>query len=223
MNDSKNQKDKNKSLVDSLFVPVLVALIAGGTSPWWISSLPGNGEVSKPITSTNTESADPSQVLEGPQNNISVNNNPVNSQSKSDQALVNGTGNNVVQGAGNQLTIQQEPDAKSRGEFEVPAISGLSYHNARKILVKEGWIPLTQRHFHSQQELSLQHGSGKVFWSLGYWEIVFCSGTAEGFCRFEFSDPSGRKLVVITAGMEDPSIPVQAHVNRVSFDKGNSP
>jgi hypothetical protein len=161
--------------------------------------------------------------------NNTVNNNSVDAQSEGDQNLVNGTGNNVVQGAGNnvvqgtgnQLTINKESDAKSRGEFEVPAISGLSYHEAREILVKDGWIPLTQRH--SYNDPGIQYGSGKVFWDLGYWEIVSCAGTAEGFCRFEFSDPSSRKLVVITAGMEDPSTSAQAQVNRVFFDKENSP
>ena len=148
-------------------------------------------------------------------------------QIKNDQAPVNGTGNNVVQGTGNnvvqgtgnQLTVKKESDSKSRGEFEVPAISGLSYHKARKILVKDGWIPRTQRH--SYNDAGLRYGSGKVFWDLGYWEVVSCAGTAEGFCRFEFSDPSGRKLVVITAGMEDPRISAQAQVNRVFFDKEN--
>jgi hypothetical protein len=150
-------------------------------------------------------------------------------QSKDDQTLANGTGNtvvqgsgnNVVQGTGNQLTVNQESDSKSRGEFEVPAISGLSYHEARKILVKDGWIPLTQRHFYGAT--NLQYGTDKVFWDLGYWELVSCTGTAENFCRFEFSDPSSRKLVVITAGMEIPSRSIQAQVNRVFFDKENSP
>jgi len=105
----------------------------------------------------------------------------------------------------------------------LPAISGLSYHKARKILIKEGWIPLTHRQSYPQEAVDLEYGSGKVFWGLGYWEVVSCSGTGLGFCRFEFSDPSGRKLVVVTAGMEDPSIPAQAQVNRVFFDKENSP
>ena len=209
--DNEDQKDKSNSLVNKLVVPILIALIAGGTSPWWVDLFRGNGNASKPTTSIKAEGD--------------------NAQSRGKQTLVNGTGNNVVQGTGNnvvqgtgnQLTIQQESDAKSRGEFKIPAISGLSYHKARKIIVEEGWIPLTQRHFYSQQEGSLQHGSGKVFWDLGYWEVVSCTGTAEGFCRFEFSDSSGRKLVVVTAGMEDPGIPSLARVNRVFFDKKTSP
>jgi hypothetical protein len=209
--DNEDQKDKSNSLVNKVVVPTLIALIAGGTAPWWANLFRDSGEASKPITSTKTEGT--------------------NAQSKDDQTLVNrsgnnvvqGTGNNVVQGTGNQLTIQQESDANSRGEFKIPAISGLSYHQARKILIKEGWIPLTHRHFYPQEEVGLKYGTGKVFWDLGYWEVVSCTGTAEGFCRFEFSDPSRRKLVVVTAGMEMPSASVQAQVNRVFFDKENSP
>jgi hypothetical protein len=214
MNDNKNPKDsedKSNSLVNKLVVPILIALIAGGTSPWWVNLFRGNGEASKPITPTKAEGDNPQN--RGEQTLVSGTGNNV----------VQGTGNNVVQGVGNQVNIQQESEAKSRGEFNIPAISGLSYHKARKILVEEGWIPLTQRHLYPQQEGILQYGSGKVFWDLGYWEVVDCTGTAEGFCRFEFSDPSGRKLVVVTAGMEDPSIPAQAKVNRVFFDKENSP
>jgi hypothetical protein len=225
MNDNKDQKeneeqkDKSSLIVNKLVVPILIAFMAGGTSPWWVSLFQGNGEVGKPIAPTKTEGANAQS--KGDQTPVNgMGNNVVQGTSNN---VVQGTGNNVVQGTGNQLTIQQESDAKSRGEFKIPAISGLSYRKARKILVEEGWIPRTQRHFYSQEERSLQSGSGKVFWNLGYWEVVSCTGTAEGFCRFEFSDPSGRKLVVITAGMEDPSIPVQARVNRVFFEKENSP
>ncbi len=214
MNENKGQKgnkDKDNLLVSKLILPILTALIAGGTSPWWINLFGGSEEASKPITATKTEGT--------------------NAQSKDDQTVVNrtgnnvvqGTGNSIVQGTGNQLTIQQESDANSRGEFKIPAISGLSYHQARKILIKEGWIPITHMQSYPQEEVGITYGSGKVFWDLGYWEVVSCTGTGLGFCRFEFSDPSGRKLVVVTAGMEMPSASVQSRVNRVFFDKEKSP
>ncbi|MBE9102874.1 hypothetical protein [Vacuolonema iberomarrocanum] len=240
MNDDKDKKDKSNSLASSLVVPILIALIAGGTAPWWIDLFRDNEDVSEPVTSTETERDHASQMprelqdddsLEIHGTNNTVNDNSVNAQSNGNQTVVSGTGsnvvqgtgNNIVQGTGNQLTVQQESDARSRGEFAIPAISGLSYHEAREILIKEGWIPLTQRHLYPQEEPSLQYGTARIFWDLGYWEVVSCSGTAEGFCRFEFSDPSSRKLVVVTAGMEDPSIPAQAMVNRVFFDEENSP
>jgi hypothetical protein len=240
MNNSNDQKDKSNSIVNSLIVPILIALIAGGTSPWWVNFLRDKGEVNRQTTPISIDGENPSQESEKLRNEDSlniqgtgntVNDNSINPQSSGDQTVVNGTnnnvvqgtGNNVVQGTGNQLTIQQESDARSRGEFEIPAISGLSYHEARKVLVEEGWIPFTQRHFYPQEEYSLQYGNGEIFWDLGYWEVIFCSGTAEGFCRFEFLDPSGRRLVVITSGMEVPNESAHATVNRVFFDEENSP
>ena len=234
MKDNKNLGEQDKSLVKSLIVPILIAFTVGGTAPWWISLFQENGEVSEPAPSR--EDTEASQIsgefqndgsLEVQGSNNSVNDNSINAQGNRDQTIVNGTGNNVVQGTGNtvvqgtgnQLTIQQESDARARGEFEIPSISGLPYHEAREILIQEGWIPFTQRHFYLQEEPSLQQGTGKVFWDIGYWEIISCTGTAEGFCRFEFSDPSGRRLVIITAGMEDPNISAHAIVNRVFFDE----
>ena len=213
-----NSGSKSSPLSNSLIAPILIALVAGGTSPWWVSFLQNDGTVSSDI-SVDQNSEDISQSIRGIEDVLPKESNSDtsidNSQQEGDRAIVSGTGNNVIQGTGNQLTIQKESEARSRGEFEIPAVSSMSYHDARETLLKEGWVPLTQRHFYSGEEPSLQYGSGKVFWELGYWEVVSCSGIAEGFCRFEFSDPSGRGLVVITAGMEDPSIPVQAQVNRV--------
>jgi hypothetical protein len=94
----------------------------------------------------------------------------------------------------------------------------MSYHQARKKLIELGWIPYTQRHLYAANEPGLQYGSGKNFWDMGYWEITSCTGTAEDFCRFQFDDPSGRRLVIITAGMEDQSRSIEAKVNRVFFE-----
>mgnify|MGYP001796643193 CR=1 FL=1 len=227
----KDQKNQDDSIFKILVVPIFIALVAGGTSPWWIDFFKEKDAENQPSASepSGELNNDNSLAIQGSGN--TVDDDSVSAQSRGDQTIIDGennnivqgTNNNVVQGTGNQLNIQQESEARSRGEFDIPAISGLSYHEAREILVKEGWIPFTQRHFYSQEEPSLQYGTGKIFWDLGYWEVIACSGTAEGFCRFEFSDPSGRKLVVVTAGMEDPSIPAQAMVNRVFFDEENSP
>ena len=222
-----NSGSKGNPLTNSLIAPILIALVAGGTSPWWVSLFRDDETVNSTI-SVDQNSKDIPQSTRGIEGDTlskesSPNTNVDNSQQEENKAIVSGTGNSVIQGTGNQLTIQKESDARSRGEFEIPAVSGMSYHGARETLLKEGWVPSTQRHFYPGEEPSLQYGSGKVFWELGYWEVVSCSGIAEGFCRFEFSDPSGRRLVVITAGMEEPSIPVQAQVNRVFLTEGNLP
>ena len=38
---------------------------------------------------------------------------------------------------------------------------------------------------------------------LGYTEVIACSGTGMGFCRFEFTTADGRKLVVVTINNQE--------------------
>ena len=224
MSDNKDNQANGDSLVKLLVVPILITLIAGGTSPWWIHLFQGDRNVNEVTTATEGGSTGVPQSSEGFQDNDSsriqgtdntLNDHSVHAQGSGSQSVVQGTGNTIVQGEGNQLTIRQESDARSRGEANIPALYGLSYHEARAILLEEGWIPSSHRHTYYQEEIRLQNGNSKRFWDLGYWEVVTCSGTGEGFCRFEFSDPSGRRLVIITAGMEEPSIPAQAGVRNV--------
>ncbi|TVQ23324.1 MAG: hypothetical protein EA367_02530 [Leptolyngbya sp. DLM2.Bin15] len=113
---------------------------------------------------------------------------------------------------------QKTSDGRVRGEAEIPTVFGLSYHEARELLIEAGWIPLLQSPSYRQQEPSLRSGHGQTFWEQGYREVTSCSGTGEGFCRFEFTDPSGRKLIVITAGLESPEMQAQAMVRNVSLE-----
>ena len=72
----------------------------------------------------------------------------------------------------------------------------MSYAKAREILIHSGWqaikIPVLQRgnRFFGATEYIVK--------GLGYNEVVDCSGTGMGFCRFEFAAADKRKLVVIT-------------------------
>lgn len=120
------------------------------------------------------------------------------------------------------IGTQVVSDARARGEYEIPVVFGLTYHEAREVLITSGWMPLMQGSLYPQREVSLGSGNGKIFWDLGYWEVVSCSGTGAGFCRFEFTDPSGRKLIVISAGMEDPAGSYQAVVRNVQLDNENN-
>lgn len=233
-----NQGTAGNSLFNRLIVPIFIALVAGGTAPWWISLLRSDNNDSNRVELTEssdaqdtlTEEIDNTEARRKGQDNAlsniqgsenTTNDSSVELQGEGDQAVIQGSGNNVIQGSGNQLTIQQDSEAKARGELETPAIYGLSYHQARKKLTDSGWIPLTQRHNYGANEPSLRYGNGQAFWDMGYWEVVSCSGSAEGFCRFEFSDPAGRRLVIITAGMEDRSRAIEAHINRVFFAEGS--
>jgi hypothetical protein len=86
-----------------------------------------------------------------------------------------------------------------RQEPHIPSIHGEPYAVARALLIRHGWIPRT-RHWGHGNTLEVQSGNGPYFWEKGYHELVRCSGTGYALCRFEFTDPAGNLLVVITAG-----------------------
>ncbi|WP_396268101.1 hypothetical protein [Ideonella sp.] len=46
----------------------------------------------------------------------------------------------------------------------------------------------------------MQHGNGLHFWTKGYHEIRYASGTGLAMCSFGFSDVYDNTLVVVTAG-----------------------
>ncbi len=81
----------------------------------------------------------------------------------------------------------------------------MTYHDARKKLLKQGWIP-NSNHWSYRSDGNVSFGNGPIFWEQGYWEIQGCSSTGLAHCRFEFLDPnqvgSQRILVIITAGEE---------------------
>jgi hypothetical protein len=70
---------------------------------------------------------------------------------------------------------------------------GISYAQARKILINAGWQALehspNREHFGATNYLVNK---------LGYNEVETCSGTGMGFCRFVFTNANGQTLAVIT-------------------------
>ncbi|MBD1859973.1 MULTISPECIES: hypothetical protein [Leptolyngbya] len=81
---------------------------------------------------------------------------------------------------------------------EVPLLKQkMPYSEARAILINAGWqaieIPIMQRgdRYFGAMEYIIK--------DLGYNEVVNCSGTGLGLCRFEFAAADGRKLIVSTA------------------------
>lgn len=80
---------------------------------------------------------------------------------------------------------------------EMPDLEqGMEYSEVRQILLDAGWqalyIPWNYR------ETSLPGVSESLVQDHGYGELVDCSGTGLGFCRFEFSNANEQKLVVVT-------------------------
>jgi len=81
----------------------------------------------------------------------------------------------------------------------IPAIRDESYAVARALLIREGWIPQTN-HWSHGSTVDIQSGNGPDLWEKGYQELDYCSGTGYALCRFEFNDPKGNLLVIITSG-----------------------
>lgn len=104
------------------------------------------------------------------------------------------------------------------GPLAVPKIYEKTYDVARKLLIKEGWQP-NLRHVSQGDDPDVQSGNGPIFWNRGYWELVSCSGTSTAECLFEFIDPNGRVLVVVTTGEEDERGSYHATVSRATFKK----
>lgn len=100
----------------------------------------------------------------------------------------------------------------------IPKIYDKSYDVARKLLIRSGWLPNKRLPIHGD-EADVQSGNGPIFWQRGYWELEACSGTGSANCLFEFVDPTGRLLEVVTEGEEDEAGTYHATVSRVYLKK----
>ena len=100
----------------------------------------------------------------------------------------------------------------------IPKIYDKTYDVARKLLIKAGWLPNKRLPIHGESA-EMQSGNGPIFWQRGYWELEACSGTGSAHCLFEFIDPTGRLLEVVTEGEEDEAGTYHATVSRVSLKK----
>lgn len=100
---------------------------------------------------------------------------------------------------------QQAPQPASQpntsGEAPIPKIYGMTYDDARALLIKEGWMP-DKRGWQYGSDPAVAYGNGPIFWARGYFELESSSGTGMAYCIFHCRDASGRRLVVVTEGEE---------------------
>ena len=75
----------------------------------------------------------------------------------------------------------------------------MSYAEARQILIESGWQAIQISPTRREQRFSTVNR----LIELGYNEVVDCSGTGMGFCRFEFITADGRKLMVVTINNQE--------------------
>lgn len=123
---------------------------------------------------------------------------------------------------GDPLSLLQNASAKTsptpNDQPAIPKLYGKTYGAARRLLIKEGWLPNKRLPIHGE-DVDVQSGNGPIFWQRGYWELEACSGTGSAHCLFEFIDPTGRLLEVVTEGEEDEAGTYHARVSRVYLKK----
>ena len=82
-------------------------------------------------------------------------------------------------------------------------------------LIRAGWRPVENVVDPTNPDLA--SGNGPAFVARGYRELVSCSGTGLGFCRFTFRR-AGWLLHVVTAGEEPGARVRNARVERGERD-----
>lgn len=117
-----------------------------------------------------------------------------------------------------QFKASPSPSPTPNDQPAIPKIYGKTYAAARRLLIKEGWLPNKRLPIHGD-DVEVQSGNGPIFWQRGYWELEMCSGTGSAHCLFEFTDPTGRFLQVVTEGEEDEGGTYHATVSRVYLKK----
>lgn len=118
----------------------------------------------------------------------------------------------------NNQNAPVKPSPTPNDQPAIPKIYGKTYSAARRLLIREGWLPNKRLPIHGQ-DVEVQSGNGPIFWQHGYWELEACSGTGSAHCLFEFIDPTGRLLEVVTEGEEDEAGTYHARVSRVYLKK----
>lgn len=79
---------------------------------------------------------------------------------------------------------------------EYPFMLNTSYHEARKIIIQNGWAPINAL----RSNLDTQYQSPRFYFEAEYTEVLDCSGTGMGYCAFAFKNNKNQYLKVTTQG-----------------------
>ena len=77
-----------------------------------------------------------------------------------------------------------------------PMIMNMPYHEAREIILQNGWKPVQADRSDMDAKYRLPH----FYYDAGYTEVMACSGTGMGYCTFKFQNEKGEYLRVTTQG-----------------------
>jgi hypothetical protein len=116
------------------------------------------------------------------------------------------------------IVLSQTRPCRPDKHAKLPAITGLTYHAARKKLIAAGWQPLrTKSYNEAKSDPDIAYGMGRIFWRRGYVEVQACAGTGMAPCYFLFKDAYGNQLEVSTEGEELPKQKASARVTEYEF------
>lgn len=128
MTEEKNNEVKEKPFFNLLVLPVVTALIVGGTAPWWVDLIKGNSQTASsdkqpPSASNSGDRQDSEGIATNDSVNIQGSGNAVTDDSvvASDKSVIqqnSGSGSNIS--AGGDVNINQP--------FEVPKFEGKIQH-----------------------------------------------------------------------------------------------
>ncbi|MEG4047581.1 hypothetical protein [Microcoleus sp. Pol17_C1] len=132
-----------------------------------------------------------------PQQQISSINSAKIDTASQKKILNNPEENSTIVALSEKVQVSLENSVNSNKK--IPLQQGMSYEEARQILIQQRWQPSLQG------QPNLRDRSVKELFDLGYPEIKDCSGTGEGPCRFEFINQQGELLVIVatTRGSEN--------------------
>jgi hypothetical protein len=100
----------------------------------------------------------------------------------------------------------------------IPKIAGLTYDEARTLLLQVGWQPRS-RHWSHGSDPNVRAGNGMHFWQKGYWELINAWPTGLARCTFAFHDVYGNFLTVVTVGEVIEELGATAYVCNWYFTK----
>ncbi|MEG4129249.1 hypothetical protein QUA21_09750 [Microcoleus sp. Pol1B3] len=124
-----------------------------------------------------------------PQQQISSINSAKIDTASQKKILNNPEENSTIVALSEKVQVSLENSVNSNKK--IPLQQGMSYEEARQILIQQRWQPSLQG------QPNLRDRSVKELFDLGYQEIKDCSGTGEGPCRFEFINQPGELLVIV--------------------------
>ena len=94
------------------------------------------------------------------------------------------------------------PEPRGPEPLRLPPISNLLFSEARELLLRQGWFPISSPVNPTGNE-DIQSGNGPYFVEKGYREVTSCSGSGLAPCRFAYRSEAGQILHLVTVGEDE--------------------